>query len=194
MSKIKTAKNVCNTTNEELMAAIRCDINTVVSAMGMLSIEVTEMNRRLGKVEPANKPVEPAPKKTTKKAKEAKKAEVASSEPPKTAHRTPASVRLTPHEITLNIGSQPVKDLAENDAKDFLNNPKVFWYRNTQFPDPKRYGVQPRIEQVKVIQRKDPKFTRAPWTVSVTISIMGDDKKAESWGVGVYTKNKADQE
>ena len=111
-----------------------------------------------------------------------------------THHRTPSSVRLTPHEITLNIGSFPVKELAENDAKDFLNNPKIFWYRGLQFPDPKRYSVQSRVETARVVKRSDPKFNRAPWTVSVTIALSGDDKKCDSWGTGVYTKNKADQE
>ena len=113
---------------------------------------------------------------------------------PAPRHRTPASARLTPHEITLNLGSFPVKELAENDAKDLLNNPKVFWYRPMQFPDPKRYQVQPRIEGARVVQRTDPKFTRAPWTVSVTIALIGDDKRCDSWGVGVLAKNKADQE
>lgn len=109
-------------------------------------------------------------------------------------HKTPASARLTPHEVTLNIGSHPVKELAENDAKDLLNNPKVFWYRPTQFPDPRRYQVQPRIEGARVIKRSDAKFSRAPWTVSVTIALIGDDKRCDSWGVGVLAKNKADQE
>lgn len=105
-----------------------------------------------------------------------------------------SSVSRAPHQITLNIGSQPVKELAEADAKDMLNNHKIFWYRPIQFPDPKRYQVQPRILSAKVVERKDPKFTRAPWTVSVTIEALGDDKKCESWLTGVLTKNKADQE
>lgn len=105
-----------------------------------------------------------------------------------------SSVSRAPHQITLNIGSQPVKELAEADAKDMLNNHKIFWYRPIQFPDPKRYQVQPRILSAKVVERKDPKFTRAPWTVSVTIEALGDDKKCESWLTGVLTKNKAEQE
>lgn len=105
-----------------------------------------------------------------------------------------SSVSRAPHQITLNIGSQPVKELAEADAKDMLNNHKIFWYRPIQFPDPKRYQVQPRILSAKVVERKSPKFTRAPWTVSVTIEALGDDKKCESWLTGVLTKNKADQE
>lgn len=105
-----------------------------------------------------------------------------------------SSVRRAPHQITLNIGSQPVKELAEQDAKDFLNNHKVFWYQAIRFPDPKRYGVQPRILSAKVVERRNPKFTRAPWTVSVTVEALGDDKKCESWLTGVLTKNKADQE
>lgn len=113
---------------------------------------------------------------------------------PPARHRTPASVRLTPHEVTLNIGSQPVKELAEQDAKDLLNNPKVFWYRPMQFPDPRRYQVQPRIEGARVVKRNDPKFTRAPWTVSVTVALVGDDKRCDSWGVAAFNKNKADQE
>lgn len=113
---------------------------------------------------------------------------------PPARHRTPASVRLTPHEVTLNIGSQPVKELAEQDAKDLLNNPKVFWYRPMQFPDPRRYQVQPRIEGARVVKRNDPKFTRAPWTVNVTVALVGDDKRCDSWGVAAFNKNKADQE
>ena len=105
-----------------------------------------------------------------------------------------SSVSRAPHQLTLNIGSQPVKELAEQDAKDFLNNHKVFWYQAIRFPDPKRYGVQPRILSAKVVERKNPKFTRAPWTVSVTVEALGDDKKCESWLTGVLTKNKADQE
>lgn len=105
-----------------------------------------------------------------------------------------SSVSRAPHQITLNIGSQPVKELAEADAKDMLNNHKIFWYRPIQFPDPKRYQVQPRILSAKVVERRSPKFTRAPWTVSVTIEALGDDKKCESWLTGVLTKNKADQE
>lgn len=105
-----------------------------------------------------------------------------------------SSVSRAPHQITLNIGSQPVKELAEQDAKDFLNNHKVFWYQAIRFPDPKRYGVQPRILSAKVVERRSPKFTRAPWTVSVTVEALGDDKKCESWLTGVLTKNKADQE
>jgi hypothetical protein len=105
-----------------------------------------------------------------------------------------SSVRQSPHELTLNIGSQPVKELAEADAKDLLNNPKVFWYRPIQFPDPKRYQVQPRVIGAKVVERKDPKFTRAPWTVSVTVEALGDDKRCASWLTGVLNKNKADQE
>jgi hypothetical protein len=54
--------------------------------------------------------------------------------------------------------------------------------------------VQPHIEAVKVIKRKDPKFTRAPWTCSVTISLIGDDKRCDSYGVGVLAKNKSEQE
>ena len=105
-----------------------------------------------------------------------------------------SSVRMSPHELTLNIGSQPVKELAEADAKDLLSNPKVFWYRPVQFPDPKRYQVQPRILNARVVERKNPKFTRAPWTVSVTLEARGDDKRCASWLTGVLSKNKADQE
>ena len=105
-----------------------------------------------------------------------------------------SSVRMAPHELTLNVGSQPVKELAEADAKDLLNNPKVFWYRPIQFPDPKRYQVQPRIISARPVERKGPKFTRAPWSVSVTIEARGDDKRCASWLTGVLNKNKADQE
>jgi len=105
-----------------------------------------------------------------------------------------SSVSRAPHQLTLNVGSHPVKELAEQEAKDFLNNHKIFWYQPVRFPDPKRYGVQPRILSAKVVERKNPKFTRAPWTVSVTVEALGDDKKCESWLTGVLTKNKADQE
>ena len=108
--------------------------------------------------------------------------------------RASASVRLTPHELTLNIGAAPVKELAEQDAKEFLGNPKVFWYRQLQFPDPKRYGVQPRITSARVVERTNPKFTRSPWTVSVTIEARGDDKRCESWLTGVLNKNRSEQE
>lgn len=140
------------------------------------------------------KPQPPAPKSAKQPVPPAAPAVPAVPAAPAPHRRLPKSVRLTPHEITLNVGSQPVKELAENDAKDFLNNPKVFWYRPIQFPDPKRYGVQPRIEGARVVQRTDPKFSRSPWTVSLTIAIVGDDKKCDSWGTGVYNKNKGDQE
>ena len=83
--------------------------------------------------------------------------------------RTPASVRLTPHEVTLNVGSHPVKALADNDAKDFIGNPRVFWYRAMQFPDPRRYQVQPHIENVRVVKRADKRFENAPWTCRASI-------------------------
>ena len=121
-------------------------------------------------------------------------AAVTGAAPAKQVKKTSASVRLTPHELTLNIGAQPVRELAEADAKDLLNNPKIFWYRPIQFPDPKRYQVQPRIESARVVERKAAKFTRAPWTVSVTIAAIGDDKRCESWLSGVLAKNKGEQE
>jgi len=138
----------------------------------------------------------PKPKAPAKPAKAEKPAapEKPAEAPAVTRHRTPASVRLTPHEITLNLGSFPVKALAEADAKDFLNNPSVFWYRATQFPDPRRYQVQPRVEGAKVVKRADPKFARAPWTVSVTIAVIGEDKKCDAWGTGVLSRNRGDQE
>jgi len=105
-----------------------------------------------------------------------------------------SSVRMSAHEITLNIGAQPVKELAEQDAKEFLNNHKVFWYRPIQFPDPKRYSIQPRILSAKVVERKNPKFTRAPWTVSTTIEAQGDDKRCEAWLTSVLNKNRSEQE
>ncbi len=108
--------------------------------------------------------------------------------------RMPKSVRLTPHEVTLNLGSFNVKELAERDAQEFLARPNVFWYRGVMFPDPRRYGVQPSCERAKAVKRTDKKFGLNPWTVSVTIRVEGDDRKCDSWGVGVYTRNKADQE
>ena len=126
---------------------------------------------------------------------EAKKAEPAKLQPPLTPHtRTPKSVRLTPHEITLNLGSFNVKALADRDAQEFLSHPNVFWYRGAMFPDPRRYGVQPSCEAARVVKRQDKKFANSPWTVSVTIHVDGDDRKCDSWGVGVYTRNKDDQE
>ena len=195
------------------MARLRSSIETALTAMnGVLDAvnavcaELSSQDKQTAVQRPA--PGEPAKKAAQGHAGSRKKAAAAKTpaEKPTTGdsagkptaptphHRLPKSVRLTPHEITLNIGSQPVRELAENDAKDFLNNPKVFWYRPTQFPDPKRYGVQPHVEAVKVVQRADPKFTRAPWTVSLTVSLIGDDKKCDSWGRGVYDKNKGDQE
>jgi hypothetical protein len=86
------------------------------------------------------KPV--ANKTAAKQAKKAKKPAASDQKTPDTQakqgeekvqpaprHRTPASVILTPHEVTLNIGAHPVKELADDDAKDLLNNPKIFWYR-----------------------------------------------------------------
>lgn len=108
--------------------------------------------------------------------------------------RTPASVRLTPHEVTLNVGSHPVKALADNDAKDFIGNPRVFWYRAMQFPDPRRYQVQPHVENVRVVKRADKRFENAPWTCSVTVTLVGDTKRCENWGLAFYTKNKGEQE
>ena len=116
-------------------------------------------------------------------------------QPPLTPHtRTPKSVRLTPHEITLNLGSFNVKALADRDAQEFLSHPNVFWYRGAMFPDPRRYGVQPSCEAARVVKRQDKKFANSPWTVSVTIHVDGDDRKCDAWGVGVYTRNKDDQE
>lgn len=149
--------------------------------------------------QPAKKPAAPA--KATKASKPAKttaaptdiQADRESEKKSDDAVRA-SSGRMAPHELTLNIGSQPVKELAENDAKDLLANPKVFWYRPIQFPDPKRYHVQPRILSAKVVERKSPKFTRAPWTVSVTLEALGDDKRCANWLKAVLAKNKADQE
>lgn len=155
----------------------------------------------LAKAEPANqqqKQETPAKKRRTAKTKTqdapAEPAPQAPQAPSIPRHRQSASVRHTPHELTLNIGSFPVQQLAEDDAKDFLNNQMVFWYRPMQFPDPRRYRVQPHIESAKVVKRADKKFVRAPWTVNVTISIVGDDKKCDAWGTGVLSKNKGDQE
>jgi outer membrane biosynthesis protein TonB len=151
---------------------------------------------------PANKPVakKPVAKKqaerptTDDQAGRPGNAAGTSAAPEKQVKRTSASVRLTPHELTLNIGAQPVRELAEQDAKDLLNNPKVFWYRPIQFPDPKRYQVQPRIESARVVERKAEKFSRSPWTVSVTIAAIGDDRRCESWLTGVLAKNRGEQE
>ena len=149
------------------------------------------------------KPQTPAPKKTSEKPVARDKADKAGNPgtttgtgaaPEKQVKRTSASVRLTPHELTLNIGAQSVKELAAQDAKDLLNNPRVFWYRPIQFPDPRRYKVQPRIESVRVVERKAEKFAPAPWTVSVTIAAVGDDKRCESWLSGVLAKNRGEQE
>ena len=145
-----------------------------------------------------------APKQAPKPKAQAKKEPAEQAKPapqpqpqapqPQQVKRASASVRLTPHELTLNIGAEPVKELAVQDAKEFLGNPKVFWYRQLQFPDPKRYGVQPRITSARVVERTNPKFTRAPWTVSVTIEARGDDKRCENWLAGVLNKNRSEQE
>jgi hypothetical protein len=142
----------------------------------------------------AKKPVQKPQPKQVKKQDDVK-AEPAKPQPPLTPHtRTPKSVRLTPHEITLNLGSFNVKALADRDAQEFLSHPNVFWYRGAMFPDPRRYGVQPSCESARVVKRQDKKFANSPWTVSVTVHVAGDDRKCDSWGVGVYTRNKDDQE
>lgn len=140
-----------------------------------------------------------APAKATKAAKATKPAKTVAAPADTQTGREPEkksddTSRMGPHELTLNIGSQPVKELAENDAKDLLGNPKVFWYRPIQFPDPKRYHVQPRVLSAKVVARKSPKFTRSPWTVSVTLEARGDAKRCANWLKAVHDKNKADQE
>lgn len=140
-------------------------------------------------VKPEKKPAhDPGPKPSASKAKSGK------PQPPTPHTRMPASVRLTPHEITLNLGSFSVKALADRDAQELLTHPEVFLYRGSAFPDPRRYGVQPSCEAVRVVRRQDKRFGGAPWTVSTTIHVDGDDRKCDSWGVGVYTRNRADQE
>lgn len=196
----------------ELTEAFTATVDTVVAACDAAKAEARGAQRPV-KHAPAKKPARPAAKKPAKPAakkpvakKQAGKpttddqvgkpgnAAETGATPEKQVKRASASVRLTPHELTLNIGAQPVRELAEQDAKDLLNNPKVFWYRPIQFPDPKRYQVQPRIESARVVERKAAKFSRSPWTVSVTIAAVGDDKRCESWLTGVLAKNRGEQE
>lgn len=200
------------TTAEDLRSLIQHDLD---GAIAHITAAAKNMQRLAGiesagaavKAKQAKQTAKSSAKPAARPSKKAKKPAAAEQKTPDTQarqgeenvqpaprHRTPASVILTPHEITLNIGAHPVKELADDDAKDMLNNPKIFWYRPIQFPDPRRYQVQPHIEAVKVIKRTDPKFTRAPWTCSVTISLIGDDKRCDSYGVGVLSKNKSEQE
>lgn len=152
---------------------------------------------------PAKKAVKPAKKAAKKPARDngpkptAGKAESGRPQrpqPPTPHTRMPKSVRLTPHEITLNLGSFSVKALADRDAQELLTHPEVFLYRGSAFPDPRRYGVQPSCESARVVRRQDKRFGGAPWTVSTTIHVDGDDRKCDSWGVGVYTRNRDAQE
>lgn len=192
----------------ETLAALKAEIDKHTEVIQGELAKIRDIHKKVvmlvnsAALEAAEAPAakKPEPKRAKKPAKEKSAAGLSAQQAPvpemqagKDAAHAP-SVRKSPHEITLNIGSQPVRELAESDAKDLLNNPKVFWYRPIQFPDPKRYKVQPRVMTAKVVERKDPKFTRAPWTVSVTISATGDDKRCESWLSGVLSKNKSDQE
>lgn len=178
-------------TADDIRDLVRHDLE---GAFAHLKAAAENMKRLAGL--DADKP-EPEKRKTRqRKAAMPKKPEAKAEEatPVVANRRTPKSVRLMPHEITMNFGAFPVKQLAENDAKDFLNNPNIFWYRPIQFPDPRRYQVQPRVEHVNVVKRESEKFSNAPWTCSVTIAIIGDDKRCKNWGEGVYTKNRANQE
>lgn len=105
-----------------------------------------------------------------------------------------ASVKLSDHEITLNLGGFPVRALAERDAKELLSHPKIFWYRQTMFPDPKAAKVQPTIMTATVSERNSPRFTRAPYTVRAVIHIDGDVAHCRAWAEGVVSRNKGDQE
>ncbi len=152
-----------------------------------------------GAGKPAQKPqagkAEPGKQKAEKPQAESGKQKAEKPKPPLTPHtRMPKSVRLTPHEITLNLGSFSIKELAENDAKELLGYPGVFWYRQSVFPDPRRYGVQPSCEAARVVRRQDGKFATSPWTVSTTIHVAGDSRKCDSWGMAVYSRNKDAQE
>ena len=107
--------------------------------------------------------------------------------------RLPASVRLTPHEIALNLGSFMTRELAQRDATELLSFARAIWNRSTVFPSPSRYGVQPHVEAAQPVKRSEKKFP-SPWTVNVTIAIFGDDKKCAAWGENVYTRNRNEQE
>lgn len=104
------------------------------------------------------------------------------------------SYRIEDHEVSLNLGGFPVRALAERDAKELLTHPKIFWYRQTMFPDPKAAKVQPTIVTATVSERSSAKFTRAPYTVFTVIRIDGDVKNCRAWAEGVVSKNKGDQE
>ena len=141
---------------------------------------------------PAKKPEpkKPAPKPEPKKP--AKKPEPAAVSP--ATGRLPGSVTLTPKELALNIGAYAVKELAEVDARDFLSNPRILFYRSVQFPAPERYRVNPHVEAAKVVKRTSGKFSEAPWTVHVTFGLSGAEEDCRRWGMGVYARNKAEQE
>lgn len=184
---IETARKELHQAGELFLSALRRFKGIVAAIDQAVPPATTKKPATKKKASPAKTPVKKAPKAPAPK-------EPAEVSPGAVKRRTPASVRLTPQEITLNVGSSAVKSLAEREAREFLNTPNVFWNRQAQFPDPKRYGVQPRVIHARAVERRDPKFTRAPWTVNLTIAIEGDTKKAESWGLGVYSKNKGDQE
>lgn len=161
------------------------------------------LGKKLAKVVPATKKaLTKAGKsdkvKSTKKA-EAKKQQKVSEygmgvEAFKKLQVPPKSYRIDDHEVALNLGGFPVRALAERDAKELLSHPKIFWYRQTMFPDPKAAKVQPTIVTATVSERSSAKFTRAPYTVFTVIRIDGDVAHCRAWAEGVVSKNKGDQE
>ena len=159
-------------------------------------VKKPEPKKPTKKPEPKKPTKKPEPKKPAKKPEPKKQTEKPETKatPVTQQRRLPASVHIGAHEVSLNLGSFMVKELAEVDARDLLNNAAVFWYRPIQFPDPRRARVQPVVEAAKVVKREGAQFDRAPWTVHVTLGISGADKDCAAWAQGVYNKNKGDQE
>lgn len=187
---------------EEFYKALDCLFTLSVRVEGTGTLPKAEADRVAKSVNPPNPDV-PAKKPSKgalasdQKADKAKldaavERHIAENRPQRHT-RLPASVRLTPHEIALNIGSFMTKELAQRDAAELLSFARAIWNRSTVFPSPSRYGVQPHVEAAQPVKRSDHKFT-APWTVNVTIAISGDDRKCASWGENVYARNRGEQE
>lgn len=143
------------------------------------------------------KAARPCAKKTAKPSEVRTGKALASPEPPKPdvpKAARPKSVVITPYGLECYIGSFPIEALAQRDATEFLSHDRVFWYRRALFPDPTVAKVQPKVVSARVVERKGAQFTRAPYTVAVTISIQGDKDHCMAWAEGVVNKNRGDQE
>ena len=187
--------------NPDPLARLRDSVKATLAAIARVVDAVSAVHAAYDKTDSEKKSAEaaiqswystgkPAPKPEPKKP--AKKPEPAAVSP--ATGRLPGSVTLTAKELALNIGAYAVKELAEVDARDFLSNPRILFYRSVQFPAPERYRVNPHVEAAKVVKRTSGKFSEAPWTVHVTFGLSGAEEDCRRWGMGVYARNKAEQE